>query len=191
MGLPTGWTVEVSAIQAQFGQGGSNPMCAIHYRLLNESGSQVGSDVHVLRQNPSPTTDAFAADGTTTAFTTSQVPYAGSTVEVLVRVKKATQATTADPSSYSEATNTDGAVTVTFATAPAKDEGVTLNYTTGPSLANAAGDLPSVLGLSSSSGTVYAGTVNGKSAQTSHQSVVEIAAVLLSWAQARVEADKF
>ena len=184
--LPTGWTVRVTGIHASFGADGTNPSCSIAYTLVDGSGNCVAQELrhNLTAEGGDFQRDAFTASGAGKSFTTSVPPYSGASVYVDVAGKRVTTGFTAT------ATST-GTVKVAFSTAPAKGAQVVLSYATGPGLGNAAGDIPAVLGLSSGTGTVYTGTVLGQSAQTSHQSVVSLATVLLGWAQERVMRDKF
>ena len=191
MSLPTGWTIQVNAIRAQFGPGGTNPAAHVDYNILDASGNSVGGGTHSLYQRGPQQSDPFTTDGKTTTLTTSKAPYGGTNQTVTLNGSVVTTGVTFT-------TNTDGTVTATFTKAPAAPasasratNNLTLSYPLGPSLTNAAGDLPTVLGLTSGSGTVWSGTVGGQSLSSAHENVTDLAALLLAWATVRVVDDRF
>ena len=184
MALPTGWTVQISAIRAGFDVTGSNPVAHIDFSIYDSTGAQIGGRTHTLTNEGQLQHDPITGDGVTTTFTTSKSPYAGSPLRVILDGQLQT-------SGYTQTTNANGTIAVTFTTAPAKDANGNLNYAIGPGLTNAAGNLPTVLGLVSGNGTVYSGTVNGQPVATSHQHITDLASALLAWASARVNQDIF
>jgi hypothetical protein len=184
MSLPTGWSIRVRSITANFDPNGTDPSCHIAFDLLDPTNTIVGSRFHSLTQDGPIRHDPIAGDGTTASFTTTAAPYSGSRLNVILDGNLQT-------SGYTTSTNANGTITVTFTTAPAKGTKGNLNYGIGPGLANNAGDLPAVLGLASSSGPVYSGKVGGAAMQTSHQKIADLAAMLVAWAQVRVMDDVF
>jgi hypothetical protein len=186
MSMPSGWTIQTGAIRAMFGPGGANPSCHIDYTILDANGNNVGGGTHSLYQTGPQATDQFVTDGKTTAFTTTQAPFGGEDPTVTLGGQPITSGVTF-------AANANGTITATFATAPAAATGtqpnLQLTYPTGPSLTNSAGDLVSALGLTGGTGTVYTG--GGGKLLTAHSKVVDLAALLLEWAQTRVVGDKF
>jgi len=188
--MPTGWSVQISSIQAEFGLGNSNPSCRIAFNILDPTGTNVGSRFHQLTSEGPLQHDSISPDGLATIFTTSKPPYPGSTLRVVI-------AGVLQTSGYTTSTNADGTVTITFIVAPAAPvkgdppAGSNLNYAIGPGLTNAAGDLPIALGLTSGNGTVFSGTVNSQAVSTSHRQITDLAAALLAWAGVRVNNDVF
>lgn len=178
-------TTRINAFRAMFAADGT-PSVHIDYSLLDATGNVVGGGTHSLYNTGAHDTDPFTTDGKTDSFTTLKAPYGGVDPTVVLDGKTVT-------SGITFASNTNGTVTVTFATTPtassSSQPNLQLLYPTGPSLTNAAGDLPSVLSLSDqTTGPIYqdaSGTI-----KTSHKSISEFAAVVLGWAKIRVEQDK-
>lgn len=190
MPLPTGYSVRVNAIRMHLDAAGATKVAHVDYALLDANGNQVGGGTHSLPARQPGTMDTFTGDGTTTAFTTKAAPFGGKLTAV--RLNGTVQTT-----GFTTATNSDGTITVTFATAPSSgdpkatppvppDE-VQLVYPTGPGLDDPSCDLAATLGLASGSGTVYA----GNSHTSAHQHVGDVNSVLAAWGAARVAADKF
>ncbi len=180
MALPSGCSIRVRSLRPSLDDAGALSRVLIDYAILDSTGTVLGARVHVLSQQPRTQTDPFVADGTQTAFSTSAAPYDGA--QPVVQVGQVDLTT-----GFALTDNKDGTWTATFAVAPAKGTRVALRYPAGPSLANSAGDLPKTLDLTAGTGTVY----SGAAAQTSHQTVGDLGAVLRAWAEARVLADVF
>lgn len=176
MALPTGWKIDVTAVH-----GSPAVQARISYTITNSSGVQVGADSYTIPHTPPSKTDSFTGDGTTAAFTTSTAVYDNLTVAVGGSVV----------TDYTTATDASGETVITLTTAPAAKAAIKATYDTGPGLTNKAGDIPTTLGLSKGTGTVYTGTVGGSSVSVSTATADALGTALYAWATARVEADIF